>query len=231
MQRTFDVFFSVMAFAILSPIFLVIGIILRLTGEHEVLYVQNRVGLGGKDFGVFKFATMLKNSPNIGTGYLTTKGDPRVLPFGKFLRRTKLNELPQLFNILRGEMSFVGPRPQVRRHFELYTEAVQSKLNTVRPGLTGVGSVVFRDEEEILEKNRHMKYDDFYSLRVMVEPDEQRVHDLLITRPVKLTIAWTHRDAELGTGAGALPRTRPGPTSSNRETVPKRRHHQVGSIL
>jgi lipopolysaccharide/colanic/teichoic acid biosynthesis glycosyltransferase len=198
MQRTFDVFFSVMAFAILSPIFLVIGIILRLTGEHEVLYVQNRVGLGGKDFGVFKFATMLKNSPNIGTGYLTTKGDPRVLPFGKFLRRTKLNDLPQLFNILRGEMSFVGPRPQVRRHFELYSEAVQSKLNTVRPGLTGVGSVVFRDEEEILEKNRHMKYDDFYSLVIApykgqlelwyIENSSMRLYLLLITLTVWIVL-------------------------------------------
>ena len=166
MQRVLDILLSVVAILILSPVFLVIAIILRLTGENEVLYIQNRVGLGGQVFGVYKFATMLKNSPNIGTGFLTTKGDPRVLPFGRLLRKTKLNEFPQLFNILRGDMSFVGPRPQVPKHFDLYRDEVKAQLNTVRPGLTGVGSVVFRDEEEIMERNSQMTHDECYALLI-----------------------------------------------------------------
>ena len=163
MQRLLDIIFSVIAISILSPLFLIIIIILRLTGEGEIFYVQKRVGIGGNLFGVLKFATMVKNSPKMGTGFLTTKGDPRVLPVGRFLRKTKLNEVPQLFNILIGDMSFVGPRPQVPKHFDLYTDRVKEQLNKVRPGLTGVGSIVFRDEEGILEKNKNMTYDECYS--------------------------------------------------------------------
>src|SRR5688572_28356572 len=109
MQRFFDIIFSLIAISILSPLLLIIIIVLRFTGEGEIFYMQDRVGVGGKLFGVFKFATMLKNSPQMGTGFLTTKDDPRVLPLGRLLRKTKLNEFPQIFNILIGDMSFVGP--------------------------------------------------------------------------------------------------------------------------
>ena len=101
-------------------------------------------------FGVWKFATMLKNSPSLGTGTVTLKDDPRVLPFGRFLRKSKINELPQLFNILNGTMSIIGPRPQTVRCFEAFPVKSQEAIKQVRPGLSGIGSIVFRDEEELM---------------------------------------------------------------------------------
>lgn len=150
MRRTLDVLLSFLALVMLAPLLLPVVIILKFTGEGEVFYIQERVGLGGKSFGLYKFATMLKNSPNIGAGEITVRGDPRVLPFGRFLRKTKLNELPQLWNILIGDMSVVGPRPMVLNTYTHYPQMAREKLNTIRPGLTGIGSIVFRDEESYL---------------------------------------------------------------------------------
>lgn len=150
MKRLLDILLSFLALIILAPLFLVIIIILRLTGEGEIFYIQERAGRGGNSFGLYKFATMLKNSPNIGAGDITVQDDPRVLPFGKFLRKTKLNELPQLWNIFIGDMSVVGPRPMVLNTYAFYPEEVRHKLNRIRPGLTGIGSIVFRDEEHYL---------------------------------------------------------------------------------
>ena len=150
MQRMLDIVLSGLALLVLSPLLLPVMLALRLTGEGEVFYVQQRVGYGGQAFGLFKFATMLKNSPNIGTGTVTVKGDPRVLPLGGFLRKTKLNELPQLLNILKGDMSIIGPRPQTRRCFDAFPADSQAEIIKVRPGLSGIGSIVFRDEEELM---------------------------------------------------------------------------------
>lgn len=150
MIRFFDIFFSSLALICLMPLFIPIIIILRFTGEHEIFFLQERVGKDGKLFKLFKFATMLKDSPNIGTGTVTIKDDPRILPFGKFLRKTKINELPQLINILKGEMSIVGPRPQTVRCFNAFPEYLQKEIIKVKPGLSGIGSIVFRNEEEIL---------------------------------------------------------------------------------
>jgi lipopolysaccharide/colanic/teichoic acid biosynthesis glycosyltransferase len=96
---------------------------------------------------------MLKNSPNLGHGDMTVRNDPRITGVGKFLRISKINELPQLYNILVGEMSFVGPRPLVKAGFDRYTEALQQKIYNVKPGLTGIGSIVFRDEELIITQS------------------------------------------------------------------------------
>ena len=93
---------------------------------------------------------MLSNSANMGTGSITLKNDPRVLPFGSFLRKTKINELPQIINIIIGDLSIVGPRPQMRVDFEKYSKEVQDKIYNVKPGLTGIGSIVFRDEESLI---------------------------------------------------------------------------------
>jgi len=149
-KRFLDVVLSFLALVILAPFLLPVVIILRFTGEGEVFYIQERAGRGGDSFGLYKFATMLKNSPNIGAGEITVRGDPRVLPFGQFLRKTKLNELPQLWNIFIGDMSVVGPRPMVLNTYAHYPEEAREKLNTIRPGLTGIGSIVFRDEERYL---------------------------------------------------------------------------------
>ena len=150
MKRFLDVVLSFSALMVLAPLLLPVVVILKFTGEGEVFYIQERAGRGGNSFGLYKFATMLKNSPNIGAGEITVRGDPRVLPFGRFLRKTKLNELPQLWNIFIGDMSVVGPRPMVLNTYAHYPEEARQKLNTIRPGLTGIGSIVFRDEERYL---------------------------------------------------------------------------------
>lgn len=148
MQRFFDVVFSGIAIIILSPLLLITMLILKCTGEHEVFYLQERMGKGNKPFGIIKFATMLKNSMNMGAGGVTVRDDPRILPVGKILRKTKINELPQLFNIFIGQMSIVGWRPLIVRSYNNYPEEVKAKLSTVSPGLSGVGSIIFRDEEK-----------------------------------------------------------------------------------
>jgi lipopolysaccharide/colanic/teichoic acid biosynthesis glycosyltransferase len=150
MQRFFDVLFSGLALLVLSPLLVPIAILLRVTGEGEVFFLQERVGKDGKPFKLFKFATMLKNSPNIGAGAITMKNDPRVLPMGKFLRKTKINELPQLLNIFLGDMSVVGPRPQAHRCFNAFPVELQGVIVQVKPGLSGIGPIVFRGEEDIL---------------------------------------------------------------------------------
>ena len=150
MPRILDILLSIFALLILLPLFIPIVIILLLTGEHKVFYVQNRIGYKNKNFKILKFATMLSNSENMGAGSLTLKNDSRVLPFGSFLRKTKINELPQILNIITGDLSIVGPRPQTQVDFEKYSDEVQQKIYNVKPGLTGIGSIVFRDEESLI---------------------------------------------------------------------------------
>ncbi|WP_374359092.1 sugar transferase [Thermomonas sp.] len=150
MQRLLDIVLSGFALLVLSPLLLPVMLALRLSGEGEVFFVQERIGRGGAPFGLYKFATMLKASPGIGTGTVTVKDDPRVLPLGRLLRKTKLNELPQLLNIFMGDMSVIGPRPQTRRCFDAFPVASQAQIVKVRPGLSGIGSIVFRDEEELM---------------------------------------------------------------------------------
>ena len=151
MERFFDIFFSGLALLALSPLFIILMLILRFSGEGEIFFQQERVGKDNKPFMLFKFATMLKNSPQIGTGTITVKNDPRVLPVGKFLRKSKINELPQLINIFKGDMSVIGPRPLTLEAFSLYSTSTQEAIKKVRPGLSGIGSIIFRDEEEMMD--------------------------------------------------------------------------------
>ncbi len=160
-KRTFDILISFVALILLIPFFIPIILILRFSGEGEIFYFQKRVGFGNKTIKIYKFATMLKNSEQMGTGIYTAKNDPRILPFGNFLRKTKINELPQIINILNGDISLVGPRPLIRKTFELYKEQDQKIIYSMKPGLTGVGSIVFRNEEEILN-NAKMELEKFY---------------------------------------------------------------------
>lgn len=153
LKRMLDFVIAGLMLLLVLPICLPIMVVLAVTGEGEVFYAQARVGLGGRRFSLLKFATMLKDSPNMGTGTVTVAGDPRVLPVGRFLRRTKLNELPQIWNVLRGDMTLVGPRPLAEPDFAFYSPEVQRKVVQVRPGITGLGSVVFRDEELLLAKS------------------------------------------------------------------------------
>jgi lipopolysaccharide/colanic/teichoic acid biosynthesis glycosyltransferase len=150
LKRVFDVLFSGIAIIILSPLLIPVIIGLKLTGEGYIFYKQERVGYKNKPFLIWKFATMLKDSANMSGGIMTTKKDPRITPMGGFLRKSKINELPQLFNIFFGHMSVVGPRPVMIVSFEAYPDKVKKVIYNVMPGLTGIGSIIFRDEEELI---------------------------------------------------------------------------------
>lgn len=165
MIRLFDVLFSLIACIILLPLMVPVMIVLKCTGEHYVFYSQIRMGRNGKEFKVFKFATMLRESPSMAGGYITQMDDPRVLPLGRLLRKTKINELPQLINVLLGQMSLVGPRPVVVEHLRNYSPEAQKAVMSMRPGLTGLASLVFRDEERILNR---------------MQGDRKRNHDEII---------------------------------------------------
>ena len=167
-KRTFDIIMSTIALIILFPLMLPIIIMLRTTSEGEVFYFQERVGLNKKPFKIFKFATMLKNSSKMKGGYIPVKNDPRVTFMGGFLRKSKINELPQLINIFIGQMSIVGPRPVMKISFEAYPKSIQKVIYNVKPGLTGIGSIVFRDEEDIITKVKTDGGDimDFYKNKI-----------------------------------------------------------------
>ena len=158
--RFFDVVLSGLALIVLSPLLIPIVLFLKFSGEGEIFFLQERVGKNREMFKLFKFATMLKDSPSMGTGTVTMKNDPRVLPAGKFLRKTKINELPQLLNVFIGHMSLVGPRPQAPRCFDAFPVASQDFIVQIKPGLSGIGPIVFRGEEDILEG--HSGTLDFY---------------------------------------------------------------------
>jgi lipopolysaccharide/colanic/teichoic acid biosynthesis glycosyltransferase len=157
-KRVIDIFLSSVVLIILSPILLIISLVLLCTGEHQIIYFQKRIGKYLKVFSIWKFTTMLKNSENMGDGLLTVREDPRVLPFGKFLRKTKINEIPQLISIIIGDMSIVGPRPLI---YNPYNEGVGEVIYSNKPGLTGIGSIIFRDEEALISKTKLNKKD-FY---------------------------------------------------------------------
>jgi lipopolysaccharide/colanic/teichoic acid biosynthesis glycosyltransferase len=160
-KRLFDLICSCLALLVLLPVFIPAIILLLLTGEHEVFYFQKRIGKGTQYFDIWKFATMLKNSPNLGSGMITLRDDPRVTIVGKVLRKTKINELPQIANIILGDMSLVGPRPTVKKHADAYGDEIRDKIYSIKPGLTGIGSIIFRDEESLIS-NSGMEPFEFY---------------------------------------------------------------------
>lgn len=164
-KRLIDIILSLIAIIILLPFWIPICIILLLTGEHEVFYFQERIGYKNKPFYIWKHATMLKNSENLKGGLHTTRNDPRVLPIGAFLRKTKINELPQLINIFKGDMSIIGPRPLVGKTFTPYPQYVQDNIYNVKPGLTGIGSIIFRDEERLLSETK-MDTKEYYAKHI-----------------------------------------------------------------
>ena len=168
LKRTFDVLSSGIAILILSPLLIPVIIGLKLTGEGYVFYKQERVGYKNRPFLIWKFATMLKNSSKMPGGIMTTKKDPRITPMGGFLRKSKINELPQLFNIFFGQMSVVGPRPVMKISFEAYPSKIQEVIYNVKPGLTGIGSIIFRDEEELITEVKNNGGDlwDFYKGKI-----------------------------------------------------------------
>jgi lipopolysaccharide/colanic/teichoic acid biosynthesis glycosyltransferase len=163
-KRFLDIVVAIIALVILSPLLIPISIVLKLTGEGEIFYFQDRIGYKNSKFKIWKFATMLKNSPNMGTADITVRNDPRILTIGRFLRKTKINEVPQIINVLIGNMSFVGPRPLMPQGFYAYSEEYQDKVYQLKPGITGIGSIFFRDEELFVTnaKNQGLEPKQFY---------------------------------------------------------------------
>ncbi len=160
-KRILDLFMAIIILIILLPFLIIVALVLKLTGENHIFYFQDRVGHRNSIFKIWKFATMVKNSPKIGTGSLTLKNDPRILPFGRFLRKTKINELPQIINVIIGNMSIVGPRPQMEVDFIKFPKKIQNRIYESMPGVTGIGSIVFRDEEKWISSfkgDKHLYY-------------------------------------------------------------------------
>ena len=148
LKRLFDIILSFIAMVLFLPFFIPIAIALKLTGEGYIFYFQDRIGHKNKKFKIWKFATMLKASPSLGTGSITVKNDWRLTPLGGFLRKTKINEIPQIMNVFLGSMSIVGPRPQMEVDFLKYPASMRDKINNVKPGITGMAAIFFRDEEQ-----------------------------------------------------------------------------------
>ena len=170
MKRLFDVFASGCGLLVLSPIFLIMAIWIKLDSEGSVFYRQVRVGRNNNDFRIFKFRSMRVGSDK---GSLVTIGgrDPRITRSGYFIRKYKLDEFPQLINVFKGDMSLVGPRPEVRKYVDMYTEEQMHVLD-VRPGITDLASIRYRNENELLER---VNDPDKYYVEVIM-PDKLRIN-------------------------------------------------------
>jgi lipopolysaccharide/colanic/teichoic acid biosynthesis glycosyltransferase len=163
MIRFFDLFFSLIGLIILSPIFLILTVCILVDSYGPVIYIQKRVGKDNIDFSLFKFRSMINNSD---FKDLITIGnrDPRITRFGYYIRKYKLDELPQLVNVLIGDMSIVGPRPEVRKYVDLYTDE-QKRVLSVRPGITDYASIKFRNENELLSHSSNPE--EYYIQNIM----------------------------------------------------------------
>jgi lipopolysaccharide/colanic/teichoic acid biosynthesis glycosyltransferase len=177
MKRLLDVLFSLSGLILLSPLIIYSAIRVKMDTTGKVFYKQKRVGKHGREFYLYKFRTMHANSDKV--DLLTYGGDdPRITPFGSFLRKYKLDELPQLFNVLRGDMSIVGPRPEVKRYTDLYT-VDQRKILNVRPGITDIASITFIDENNLLAAQPDPEK--YYIEQVM--PEKIRLNQSFISSP------------------------------------------------
>ena len=170
-KRAFDLAAAVTALALASPVLIGVALAVKLTGQ-DVFFRQQRVGHGLRPFGVIKFTTMPKGSERL--GMLAASDDKRPTRLGRFLRRTKLNELPQLINVLRGEMSIVGPRPLFREQVARYDQSVQEAIARMRPGITGLGSLFFSAEDDLLASVPDK--DQFYNDVVLPQKGRLEIH-------------------------------------------------------
>lgn len=173
MKRLFDLFFSLFGLLVFLPLMAVVALVIKCTSKGPVLFRQKRVGRHEKIFYVLKFRTMVDKAETLGSS-VTTGVDPRITPIGRVLRKTKLDELPQLFNVLLGDMSFIGPRPDVPEITAKYTPEMK-KIFAVRPGITSLATLHFRHEEEILAR--------------VSDPD--RFYDEVVV-PLKVELAMEH---------------------------------------
>ena len=172
-KRFFDIIVSLIGIIILGIFLIIISIIIKCTSEGPVFFKQIRVGQSGKEFKIFKFRTMVVNAESLGT-QITIGKDKRITKIGHFLRKYKIDELPQLFNVFIGEMSFVGPRPEVPKYVAMYNET-QRKVLSVRPGITDLASIRYRNENEILGRAKNAdEAEDMYINEIM--PDKLKLN-------------------------------------------------------
>lgn len=169
MKRIFDIIVSLLLLVLLSPVILIIAIAIKIDSKGSVFYRQERVTQYGKIFKIFKFRTMVVNADKLG-GLITVEGDDRITKIGKKIRKCRLDELPQLINIFKGEMSFVGTRPEVQKYVNLYTNEMKSTL-LMPAGVTSKASIMYKDEDEVVNKylQKGEKVDDIYIKRVLPE--------------------------------------------------------------
>ena len=175
MRRLFDIVFSLVVLILLVPLMVLIAMWIKLSSKGPVVYSQNRVGKEGRIFQIHKFRTMVNDADRMGTS-ITTVDDQRITPLGRFLRKTKLDELPQFWNVLKGEMSLVGPRPDVPEVVDTYTQEMRRILD-IKPGITSIASLYLRREEELLAKVK----------------DPEKAY-LNIVVPAKVDLAMIHVD-------------------------------------
>jgi len=152
-KNIFDFVFGVIGFIILLPFLMIIGILIRIMSPGSVMFEQERIGKDGKPFKILKFRTMVENAEELGP-QITIGKDMRVTKIGEFLRKYKIDEFPQIINIINGEMSFVGPRPEVKKYVDLYTPE-QRKVLSIKPGVTDLASIKFKNENEILAQSQN----------------------------------------------------------------------------
>lgn len=165
MKRAFDFILSLIGLILLSPIFLIISLLIALSSKGGVFYKQTRVGKNNIDFKVYKFRSMIVNADKKGLLSIGKDGrDPRITKIGYILRKYKLDELPQLINVLKGDMSLVGPRPEVRKYVDLYDNK-QKEILKVKPGITDIASITFRNENDLLSQNPNPE--DYYIQEIM----------------------------------------------------------------
>lgn len=151
MKRLFDFTMALLGIMVTLPIMLIVAIIIKITSKGPVLFRQKRLTKGMKEFEIYKFRSMRTDYDKDGKGIQTKGSSTAITPVGKFIRKTKLDELPQFFNIIKGEMSFVGPRPELPRRLQYYTET-QKEMFAVRSGISSPASIVFSDEEYLMNK-------------------------------------------------------------------------------
>jgi lipopolysaccharide/colanic/teichoic acid biosynthesis glycosyltransferase len=176
LKRSFDFIFSIIGLLLLFPFLLLIAICIKLDSTGPIFFIQNRVGLNNQDFNIFKFRTMHVKSENKGLLTLGNR-DYRVTNIGYFLRRYKIDEFPQLINILKGDMSFVGPRPELRYYVNFYNDD-DLKIFIVRPGITGLASLEYRNEVELLEAAKNPE--EYYISTII--PDKLRYNKMYIKK-------------------------------------------------
>jgi lipopolysaccharide/colanic/teichoic acid biosynthesis glycosyltransferase len=176
MKRALDVVVAVVGLMLLSPILLLVCVLVKVDSRGPVFFRQERIGRGFKPFRIYKFRSMVQDAPQMGS-LITCGDDPRITRIGKFLRKTKIDELPQLINVLKGEMSLVGPRPEIRQYVELFRQDYQEILK-VRPGITDIASLKYRDESKLL--GSLAKPSEEYVTRIL--PDKIRLGKEYVSR-------------------------------------------------